>query len=310
MQRTPGAPPRTGRRWWVWPLVALLALGAGYSGTRFLFAGPAGAITRPVTVLVMGIDEARSDVNIVARYDPKTQTVGLLSLPRDSMVQIPGRKGYDKINAAHAFGGQENGPKLAEQTVAGYLGVPIDYWVRLDFAGFARVITAMGGVEIDIPQPMDYDDPYQNLHIHFKPGRQTLDGQKALEYVRYRTDSVDPGRVSGSDIERESRQHTFLKAVLTTLRKTGTLLRLPLIIPAAYHAVSTNMPLDVATGLATTAKDLSEQNLTMGTVPGKGEMVDGVWYWRSTPQEIREAVDRYLINPPAPVTKTSMVPAA
>jgi len=304
MRRTAVAPAPVGGRWWVWPLVALLALGAGYSGTRFLFAGSPGAATRPVNVLVLGIDDARSDVTMVVHYDPKTGQIGVLSVPRDSMVQIPGRKGFDKMNAAHAYGGQADGPKLAEQTVSNYLGVPIDYWVRMDFASFPQVINALGGVELDIAKPMDYDDPYQNLHIHFKPGKQTLNGQQALEYVRYRQDSVDPSRVTGSDIDREQRQHAFLLALMNSVKQRGTLLRLPLIIPAAYHAVSTDMPIDVATRLAGAAKSLGVAGLVMGTVPGHPEMVDDLWYWKSSTQEVRDAVDKYLLHPASPQAST------
>lgn len=308
MARSPAAPAPSGGRWWVWPLVALLALGAGYSGARFYFSGNAATASKPVTVLVLGIDEARSDVTMVVRYDPRTQAIGLLSLPRDSMVQIPGRQGYDKLNAAHAYGGAENGPKLAEQTVANYLGIAIDYWVRFDFASFPKVIDALGGVDINIAKPMDYDDPYQDLHIHFKPGQKHLDGQQALEYVRYRQDSVDPSRVTGSDVDREDRQHRFLQALVASVKQSGTLLRLPLVLPAAYHAVATDMPLDVATRLAVAAKNLGIENLVMGTVPGHSEIVDGLWYWKSSPQEVREAVDKYLLHPALP--KTSALTAA
>lgn len=285
-----------GVRWWVWPLVAILALGAGYSGTRFLFGG---TLQRPVNVLVLGIDEARSDVTMVVRFDPNSKTIAALSIPRDSMVAIPGRQGLDKINAAHAYGGPVDGPKLALQTVQNYLGIPIDYFARLDFDTFPQVIDAMGGVEMDISKPMDYDDPYQNLAIHFKPGHYTLTGQQALEYVRYRKDSVDPSRVTGSDIDREERQHQFLKTLLASAKKHGTLVRLPLIIPTAYKAVHTNMPLDVATRLAVAARGLTEQSLVIGTVPGKAEYIDDLWYWKSTPEQVRTAVDKYLLHPAA-----------
>lgn len=304
-QRTHARPAPVTPPWKAWLIFAVLLVATGFSASRYFFPHN----LTPINVLVLGIDDARSDTMIVAHYDPGQHLVSLLSIPRDSKVVIPGRKGYDKINAAHAYGGDKDGPLLAKQTVQQYLGIQIDYWVRFDFQGFPKLIDALGGVDLTIAHPMDYDDPYQDLHIHFKPGQHHLDGKQALEFVRYRKDSVDPNRVSGSDIDREGRQHEFLRALLTSLHKRGALLRLPAVIPAAYKAVSTDMPTSVATDLAALARSVGPDRLITGTVPGTDSNEPDGWFWISTPAEVRDAVDRYLRHPQPPAQAVGPVAA-
>src|SRR5690606_33450199 len=123
---------------------------------------------------------ARTDTMILFSWDKQTGTIGALSIPRDTRVQIPGRRGYDRVNAAHAIGG----PELAVRTVEQLTGVDVDYYVRLDFEGFQRIVDTLGGVVIDVERAMHYSDSAQGLYIDLKPGIQLLDGAQALQYVR------------------------------------------------------------------------------------------------------------------------------
>ena len=110
---------------------------------------------------------------------------------------IPGR-GYNRINTAYAFGG----PELARRTLEMWLGIDIDYYVVVDFAGFEHVVDTLGGVEIDVEKRMRYQDRAQGLYIDLRPGRQVLDGRQALHYIRYRADGL--GDVSRSIPPRSS----------------------------------------------------------------------------------------------------------
>ena len=157
-------------------------------GTRGVQQGAADP--ERTNILVLGADKGeydpgRTDTIILVSVDPKAKEVGVLSVPRDTRVMIPGR-GYNRINTAYAFGG----PQLAKKTVENWLGIDIDYYVVVDFAGFEHIVDTLGGVEIDVEKRMRYQDRAQGLHIDLHPGRQVLDGRQALNYIRYRADGL------------------------------------------------------------------------------------------------------------------------
>lgn len=159
-----------------------------------------------VNVLFIGADDSgeagsRSDTMIFAVFRPTDKDVSFLSIPRDSLVTIPGY-GQDKLNAAYAYGGEE----LLKETVEDVLRTRIDHIVKMDFNSFPKIINAMGGIVIDVPQDMYYEDPYQDLVIDLKEGRQRLRGKDALAFVRWRDDGK-------GDLGRIERQQVFLQAL-------------------------------------------------------------------------------------------------
>lgn len=152
--------------------------------------------------------KARSDTMIVISLDKARNTIRMISLPRDAKVYIPHNDvetGVNKLNAAHAFGG----PALLLQTLHDELGLTIQDYAVIKFEGFKALIDQVGGIEVNVDGALkhdrhgklyrgdlDYDDNYGNLHIHLKPGPQTLDGLQAHNYVRFRMDiEGDPGRI-------------------------------------------------------------------------------------------------------------------
>jgi LCP family protein required for cell wall assembly len=163
-----------------------------------------------LSVLIIGTDEhleydrGRSDTIIWAFLDFRRETADVLSIPRDLIVWLPKKRNphFDKICHAYSYGGSG----MVEATVERFLGVDIDQVVKVDYGGFIRIIDTLGGVEIDVEQDMDYDDRRGDLHIHIKKGRQTLDGRKSLDYVRFRHDKH-------GDLGRIERQHEFLAAL-------------------------------------------------------------------------------------------------
>ena len=126
-----------------------------------------------INVLLLGTDDGdsddfdkdvpkRTDAMLLVSFDPENSQVSVLSLPRDTRVTIPGRRGHDKINAAYAYGGVP----LAKRTVANLLQVPINHYMQVDWQGFIKVVDMLGGVDLDVEQNMDYEDPYADLKIH------------------------------------------------------------------------------------------------------------------------------------------------
>lgn len=160
------------------------------------------------TILVSGVDDGNggSDTNILLAVDVENGQIHGVSIPRDSKAVVGGKN--HKINFAYNKGGV----KLMAQTVSQQLGIPVDFTVSVGLSGFAAVVNAIGGVDFDVPVNMDYDDPIQGLSIHFKKGPQHLNGQQALEVVRFRHNNDGTGYGS-EDLGRMTTQQNFLKAV-------------------------------------------------------------------------------------------------
>ena len=160
------------------------------------------------TILVSGLDDDNggSDTNILVGFDAKNQSITCVSIPRDTGVYINGRS--RKINYAYNYGGTEQ----MRQTVSEALGVPVDFSVEVNLKAFVKLVDEIGGVDFEVPLNMNYDDPYQDLHIHLQKGMQHLDGQNALKVVRFRHNNDGSG-YGTEDIGRIGTQQAFLKAV-------------------------------------------------------------------------------------------------
>lgn len=227
-----------------------------------------------VHVMIMGVDSrkgdyGRSDTLMVASLDEDTDKIYLLSIPRDTRVQIEGN-GYDKINHAYAFGGHE----LSRKSVEKILGVPMDYYVVVDIKAFERIIDAIGGIDIDVEKRMYYEDPWDDnggLVIDLYPGEQHMDGEKAIQYVRYRDEEGDIGRIS--------RQQKFMQAVLDKVISPQILPRLPEIIRQVASAVETDMSVSDMISFAGKLKTEKDNGLQTAMLPGWPAVYKEVNYW-------------------------------
>jgi len=167
------------------------------------------ALTRPVNIMILGMKVLSSDVNnppaeaanlgyhalvnsfdglsdtmLMLRFDPATFKLVLLSIPRDTRTWVDGL-GTTKLNEANAYGG----PALAAKSVSNLLAdVPIDRYVRINVQGVEKLVDALGGVTVFVPQDMKYTDESQHLYIDLKQGEQHLNGKKALDFLRFRYD--------------------------------------------------------------------------------------------------------------------------
>lgn len=249
-----------------------------------------------VTVLLLGVDErqedaGRSDTIMVAAMDPARGQLGLISIPRDTWVEIPGH-GWDKINHAYAYGGHA----LALATVQQLLDIPIHHFAVVNFQGFKAIVDAVGGIDLCIDRPMHYDDPYDDgggLHIHFEPGCQHLDGQKALEYARFRGDG---------DFHRMARQQQVIRAVLDKAMSPSVAVRIPALVTSLASAIRTDLGLQQMLQLAALGKDVAARRpLQAQVVVGQGVSLHGVDYVLPDLVELRATAYRVLLGsePPA-----------
>lgn len=265
-------------------------------GVSIPFLG-SGKKDEPVTVLFLGVDSdapagARADAIMLVGLWPRTGEVGIVAIPRDTRVQVPGR-GYDRVNAAHAYGG----PQLVKQTMENFLGMGIDYYVQVDFAGFERLVDAIGGVEMQIDYPMRYRDEAAGLQIDLSPGLQRLDGRRALHYVRYRgglgdVALVDPvyERYEG----RVVRQLKFVQALGKQVLQPQSIVQIPMLVTELRRLVRTDMPLDRMVSLSNALRQVDPDSIQTGLVPGVGQTIGGASYWVSDPNRARQVVHDVL----------------
>lgn len=241
-------------------------------------------------ILLLGVDQrsgdvGRSDTMMLLNYNAVWNTLHLISVPRDTRVKLSGY-GNQKINAAYVYGG----PDLAKKAVSNLTGLCVDYFVKVDFDGFAKVVDALGGVTIDIKEKMNYDDPYQDLHIHFKPGRQRLTGNKALEYVRWRG-GVD------ADLGRVQRQRQFLDAALRRAVSPAGVLRAPLVLAALPGCLETDIPLLERPGLAVTVAIARIKGMASVTVPGDTATIGNGSYFIADEDKLQEIISSWKQPP-------------
>lgn len=244
---------------------------------------PSASGSQRLNVLFLGTDAAlaktnRTDTIILVSVDLSTEKVTLLSIPRDTRVYIKDLDRYDRINAVFAHGG----PELTVKTVSDFLGVDIDYYVKTDFAGFSKIIDILGGIEIEITKEMYYVDTAQNLEIHLLPGLQRLDGEKALQYVRYRDDLGDVALVDpvyqqyGGRVER---QRKFISAVIQQVLQPSTIWRIPQLINEVWKIVDTNMPWTEVLSYGMALSDFTPDNIETAVIPGTSGTINGASYW-------------------------------
>lgn len=248
----------------------------------------AGDVTRPDApadgavqhLLLLGVDQrpgdkGRSDVMLLVSLMPEKGRISVLSIPRDTQVELRGRP--DKLNAAYAYGGIE----MAREAVERLLGIEVAHVAAINFEGFAAVIDALGGVTVTVPHDMHYEDPYQDLHIHLKAGSQVLDGKHALQFVRFRAD----GR---GDFGRMERQQALLRALQEQYLGPGLVTRIPALWQAVSPYVETDLTASDLPGLLMAALR-SRGEMTTATLPGQPFREDGISYVRRDPDALEEA---------------------
>lgn len=216
-------------------------------------------------ILVSGLDDDNggSDTNILVRFDVPNKRIDLVSLPRDTLLHNEYRN--NKLNFAYAKGGTE----LLMSQIENLLGIPVDFYVTVNLKGFIALVDQIDGVDFDIPINMDYDDPYQDLHIHFTKGPRHLNGQEAMEVVRFRHNNDGTG-YGTEDIGRIGTQQAFLKAVAKQLLQIGNVKNIPALADIFYTYVKTDLTTGNLVWLGNEALNIGTENIHFATLPGDG----------------------------------------
>ncbi|MBR4720196.1 MAG: LCP family protein [Clostridia bacterium] len=243
-----------------------------------------------VNVLLLGVDESglRTDAIMVASYDVNEGKINLLSVPRDTKVYVTNKKATKKINAVHAITAEDDNKKIlgvqaTAEAVTQLTGIPINYYIEFSFLSIDHLFDSLGGVEYDVPdvegkgRGMNYDDPYQNLHIHLSPGMQTLSGNQVQQFLRYRKSNYGVG--TGSDTDRVKRQQEFVRAVIDQKLNLGLLTKLPSIYAQLSKEIKTNISTGDITKYIRYLKKISGDNIKSYSLAGENKTVGGASYF-------------------------------
>ncbi len=228
-----------------------------------------------INILVMGIDSVegthRSDTIFVLGVNPSKGKITMLSIPRDTRVITENKA--RKINEVLPRYGEPTLRKILEDL----LKINISRKIEVGFESFIEVVDAIGGVDINIEKPMHYDDNWGNLHIHFNPGMNHLNGQDALRYVRFRKDAM-------ADLGRIKRQQEFVKAIVKKIMSPSSIVKLPNIIEKAFKHIKTDFTLQE---VLTLAKGFNTTDVKFRTlsIPGDAKYIDKISYFIPSSEE-------------------------
>jgi LCP family protein required for cell wall assembly len=266
-------------------------------------------LTRPVNILLLGTKvltsdvegenhpdlgyhalvnsfEGLSDTMLVLRFDPEAQRMTVLSIPRDTKVDIDGY-GTAKVNHANAYGGAV----LAAKTISNLLGgTELDRYIRVNVQGIQKLIEALGGVDLYVPKDMHYRDDSQHLYINLKKGEQHLNGDEAMQFLRFRYDSY-------GDIGRVQRQQILIRAILEQALTPNNLVKLPQILSIVQSHIDTNLSVQELIALAGFASQVNRSDMQMVMLPGEfsGDGKTGnTSYWLPHRDQIKEVVAQHF----------------
>ena len=226
-------------------------------------------------VLLMGVSTdqegvALTDTIIVASYNPNTQKAALLSIPRDSFTGTNTKRAVasDKINAIYNI---TRDPTKTLEAVNKLTGLDLQYYAIVQTEALIELIDAIGPIEYNVPIDMNYDDPTQDLHIHFEEGIQEIDGESAEELLRFRKNNDGtsfPEEYGDNDIGRMRNQREFITAVVEQTVKLENITKLGTIIDIASRNLITNLDIKILKDYLPYAVEFSTENLQTASLPG------------------------------------------
>ena len=227
----------------------------------------------PFSVLLLGVDErtndrGRSDTMIVLTVNPNTESIEMVSIPRDTRTEIIGKGIKDKINHAYAFGGVE----MAIATVENFLDIPIDYYVQVNMEGFKDIVDAVGGITVE----NDLDFTYEG--VHFPVGEITLNGDEALLFARMRKEDAR------GDFGRQLRQRQIIEAVIKEGASLNSLINYRDIFQALAQNVKTNLTFDEIMAIQQQYNQAAK-TINQHQINGSGQTIGGIWYYIVSEEE-------------------------
>jgi len=245
-----------------------------------------------ISALICGESENLTDTMIYVRYEVTTGKLAFMSIPRDTYVTSSYSWGH-KLNAIYR--GTNIEPLV--QQIEDLLDVNIDYYLVVDNKIVREVVDVLGGVEIDVPFRMKYDDIEQNLHINLQPGLQVLDGAKAEQFIRFRhNNDMTVGYASG-DLGRTEAQQDFIKAFIKEILSPSNIVKLPELIKTVLNNTNTNVTAREALRYVTDIPNLKVDSIYSCTAPGTTPYIDGISFFKMDEEETQRIIKEDFIIP-------------
>lgn len=259
-----------------------------------------------ITALIIGVDESKglADTVMIANFNPKDNTIKFISIPRDLYINFNDFRyshikeendslkiSYCKLTEVYSNAGNDEKAittlkKIAEEIV----GIPMEYYVKVDLDGFRAIIDLVDGIEIDVPQNLDYDDWSQGLHIHLKKGLQVLDGEKAEQLVRCRYGYID------GDMGRIRMQQAVLKVLGKKVLGIKNPIKIIELVKEGYKYIETDFTLMDGIKYIKYLVDINVEDIfkeeNMVTIPTGGEKIDDIWYEIQYEEKTKEILDK------------------
>ncbi len=257
------------------------------------------SLNKKINILLLGCDEinpgggevdsnrlqnGRSDTIVLVNCNPIKNTINILNMPRDTRVKIP-HHGVEKLNYLNSV----LGPVLTKKHLEKLLGIKIDYYVVVNVNGLRKVIDEIGGIIVDVPQRMQYDDYSAKLHINLYPGKQKLSGTRAVGFVRFRHDSL-------GDIGRIQRQQAFMRAVFNKLLDPVIFTKLPEVISIYRKTILTNLKPNDIIKIANFVRNVPQSKQNIVILPGEFGYQHGVSYWIPNVREIHNVIKKFFYD--------------
>lgn len=240
------------------------------------------AKSKPLNILIVGGDSSsgNTDTIMIMNYNPSTTEINFLSVPRDTRVSISGT--YKRINYAYPSGGSD----LIKNVIWDLMDLKIDRYIFLDLSAFRDIIDILGGVEFTVPVDMKYTDKAQNLYIDLKAGKQTLNGAKAEQLIRFRKPDPDQelpdnfsDYYSGSDINRIKTQQDFFRELIRQKATFSNLPKVFKVLEVIFERVKTDFTLDELLGFVYNIDSIDIEKVKMFVLSGNENIIDGTWYY-------------------------------
>src|SRR5574344_188941 len=243
-----------------------------------------------LNILVSGTNQSLTDTMIYVNYNVKTGKIAMMSIPRDTYITNEYCIGH-KLNSLYRG---KNTKEFVEQ-IQDLIGVDIDYYLIFDTKMLHSMVDAVGGVEVNVPIRMKYDDPTQNLHINLKPGVQVLNGNQAEQFVRYRKGN-DGSSYARGDLERTEVQQQFIKNFISTILSTKNITKIPDLINIALDNTETNITAREALKYSTDITKLDKENIVSCTAPGEAKYIGNLSYFVLYKEKTQELVKNKLVQ--------------
>lgn len=247
-------------------------------------------------VLLIGVDSlnakkaknTRSDVMMLLDVDGQAKTASLISLPRDSRVKIEDH-GKTKLNHAYAYGQAE----LALKTVNENFDLHVPYYIVVDYAFVKDVVDIVGGIDVYVPMDMDYEDPSADppLSIHLKEGEQQLNGDQAMQFLRFRKG------YKNADLDRVKAQQAFMSSFVGKVKSAKGMFHAPSLLISYMDNTTSNMPLSKLSRMGLTMLSIGQENLQTATIPGAADMIGGLSYYIVNFDETEQLFHKMNVKP-------------